>query len=565
VKVNSKYYFLSVLCFCSFILCSQPCPQLSTYFGKSQIDDFKGICKDHKGNIYAIGNTTSNDLPVTAGAFQTTYKANYEAFMVKFDSCGTLIWCTYFGTNGFDSGEKIAYSSSDSSIVITGFTDGTDLDTTFNCFQPTSNGMNECFLAKFNLNGQAKWVTYFGGTNSDFSYAVTIDPKANIIIGGTSLSPTIHTTTLSFQQNLVGAVDAFITRFNKNGQLKFSTFYGGSSAEDIHDVTTDVDGNIIGVGGSFSNNLNTSVGCLQPSSNGGMDIYVIKLDSVGNRLFSTYIGGSGVDDSYGVCTDPQKNIYLTGHTTSNDFYKTAISHQTLIAGSNDNFCLKLTPTGTLVWSTIYGGSSFDLNVHCKIDANNNIYSLINSQSNDFPMLGTANYTVYNGSNEIVITKINSNGQLMWSSYKGGSGGEVPGDLVLFKNRIVICGSSSSADFPVNAGNYQLTNSGQDDGFLTSIASVININIGLINLAPQKCEPFLKNNSNNFYELHIPCQQIKSVIVHDILGKQIQQSSVSDGIVEFESLGKNQLYFVSGLDLANSKVFVFKLFLSDIGQ
>jgi len=563
MQVRILYSFFFAFLFLEVV--SQPCPQLSTYFGKSQIDDFKGICKDNKGNIYAIGNTTSNDLPVTAGAFQTTYKANYEAFMVKFDSCGTLIWCTYFGTNGFDSGEKIAYSSSDSSIVITGFTDGTDLDTTFNCFQPTSNGMNECFLAKFNLNGQAKWITYFGGTNSDFSYAVTIDPKANIIIGGTSLSPTIHTTTLSFQQNLVGAVDAFITRFNSKGQLKFSTFYGGSSAEDIHDVATDVDGNIIGVGGSFSNNLNTSLGCLQASSNGGMDIYAIKLDSVGNRLFSTYIGGSGVDDSYGVCTDPQKNIYLTGHTTSNDFYKTAISHQTLIAGSNDNFCLKLTPTGTLVWSTVFGGSSFDLNVHSKIDANNNIYSLINSQSNDFPMLGVGNYTVYNGSNEIVVAKINSNGQLIWSSFKGGSGGEVPGDLALFKNRIVICGSSSSADFPVIANNYQLTNAGQDDGFLTSIASVININIGVINLAQQKCEPFLKSNNNNFYELHIPCQQIKSIVVHDILGKQIQVLRVSDGKVGIENLDKNQVYFVSGFDNSNTKSFVLKLFLNDFGQ
>lgn len=544
---------------------SQPCPQLSTYFGKSQIDEFKGICKDTKGNIYAIGNTTSNDLPVTAGAFQSTYKANYEAFVVKFDSCGVLIWCTYFGTNGFDSGEKIAYSKSDSSIVITGFTDGSDLDTTYNCFQPTSNGMNECFLAKFNLNGQAKWVTYFGGTQSDFSYAISIDQKSNIVIGGTSLSPIIHTTAQSFQQNLVGAVDAFIARFNSNGQLKFSTFYGGSNAEDIHDVTTDSDGNIIGVGGSFSNNLSTSVGCLQSSYSGGMEIYVIKLDSIGNRLFSTYIGGSGTDDAYGSCVDLQKNIYLTGHTTSNDFYKTAISHQTLIVGNNDNYCLKLTPNGTLIWSTIYGGSSFDLNVHCKIDANNNIYSLINSQSSDFPMLGTGNYTLNSGSNEIVIAKINSNGQLIWSSYKGGSGGEVPGDLVLFNNRIVICGLSSSADFPVNANNYQIANSGQDDGFLTSISSTINVNIDVKNYASPKCEPVLGNIGQNVYELYIPCDNIQSVIITDVFGRQTQELQVLDSRVTFEGLSKNQVYFASGIDISKNKIFTFKLFLVDFGR
>ncbi len=554
--------------FLSFLLLkaiAQPCPQLSTYFGKSQIDEFRGICKDNKGNIYAIGNTTSNDLPVTAGAFQSVYKADYEAFLAKFDSCGTLIWCTYFGTLMYDSGEKIAYSPMDSSIVFTGYTEGTDLNTTVGCFQPASAGQYDCFVGKFNLNGQAKWVTFFGGTNTDLSYAIAIDPKGNIIIGGTSLSPSIHTTTLSFQQNLVGAVDAFVTRFDKQGQLKFSTFYGGSNAEDIHDVATDADGNVIGVGGSFSNNLNTSAGCMQPSSNGGMDVYVIKLDSVGNRLFSTYIGGSGTDDCYGVCTDPQKNIYLTGQTNSNNFYKTAISHQTLIAGSSDNYCLKLTPTGTLVWSNIFGGSSFDINMHCKIDANNNIYSLINSQSNDFPMLGTANYTVYNGANEIVVAKINANGQLVWTTYKGGSGADAPGDLVLFKNRIVVCGSTSSADFPVITNNYQLTNGGQDDGFLTAITSSININIGVKNYLTQKCEPLLKNNGQNSCELYIPCEQIHSVIITDILGRQTQELQVLDGKVRFSDLGKDQVYFVSGLDNSKNRVFVFKLFLIDFDQ
>ncbi len=554
-------FLLSFLFFSFLKISAQPCPQISTYFGKSQIDELKGVCRDNQGNIYAIGNTQSNDLPVTGGAFQSTYKNNYEAFLVKFDSCGALVWCTYFGTQGFDSGEKIAFSPLDSSIVFTGYTDGSDLDTTTNCFQPTTAGLYECFLAKFSLNGAARWITYFGGTNQDFSYAVTVDPKGNIIIGGTSLSTSIHTSSLSFQPNLVGAVDAFIARFNKHGQLKFSTFYGGTGAEDIHDVATDVDGNIIGVGGSFSNNLNTSAGCMQPSSNGGMDVYVIKLDSTGNRLFSTYLGGSGVDDSYGVCTDQQKNIYLTGQTTSSDFYKTAVSQQTAVAGGNDNYCLKLTPTGTLVWSTIFGGTSMDLNIHCKIDANNNIYSLINSQSNDFPMVGTGNYTVYNGSNEIAVAKINSNGQLIWTTYKGGSAGDNPGDLVLFKNKILIVGSTSSSDLPVITSNYQMNNGGQDDGFLTSITATINISIGVKNYTAEKCSPYIDKNSSNDTELIVPCDAIDRIMVCDVLGRIVIDQAVANSKIQLQNLQKNQLYFVSGYKSNSEKSFVFKLFLT----
>lgn len=541
---------------------SQSCPQLSTYFGRTQIDEFKGICRDKSGNIYAIGNTYNNDLPVTPGAFQSAYKANYEAFIVKFDSCGSLIWCTYFGTNGFDSGEKIAYSN-DTSIVITGYTDGSDLPSTVGSFQPNSAGNNDCFLAKFNLNGQPKWITYFGGTQSDFSYALTIDAKNNIIIGGTSLSPSIHTNSLSFQQNMAGAVDAFVSRFNSKGVLKFSTFYGGSSSEDIHDVTTDINGNVIGIGGSFSNNLSTTAGCQQAGYNGGMEVYVIKFDSTGNRLFSTYLGGSALDDAYGVVTDPQKNIYLSGHTSSNDFYHTAVSQQTAIAGSNDNYCLKLTPNGILVWSTIFGGTFFDNNVHCKIDGNNNIISLINSQSNDFPMVGVNNYTVYNGANDIVLAKINSNGQLTWTSYKGGSGDELSGDLVLANNRVYVAGSTSSPNFPVLTGNYQMNNNGQDDGFITtfSLSVLVNTSLKMYNRNVD-CAPHFEKHQASESLLNVSCSDIDKLIVYDLLGKEIAIYPIENGKVMITDLSVNQIYFVCGYSTDKQLVFTQKVYFSE---
>lgn len=561
IQIN-KIVFVIIFLSLQLVAHCQSCPQLSTYFGRTQIDEFKGICRDKSGNIYAIGNTYNNDLPVTPGAFQSTYTANYEAFIVKFDSCGSLIWCTYFGTSGFDSGEKIAYSN-DTSIVITGYTDGSDLPSTVGCFQPNSAGNNDCFLAKFNLNGQPKWITYFGGMQSDFSYALTIDAKNNIIIGGTSLSPSIHTNSLSFQQSMAGAVDAFVARFNSKGILKFSTFYGGSSSEDIHDVTTDIDGNVIGVGGSFSNNLSTTAGCQQASYNGGMEVYVIKFDSTGNRLFSTYLGGSSLDDAYGVVTDPQKNIYISGHTSSNDFYHTAVSYQATIAGSNDNYCLKLTPAGSLLWSTIFGGTFFDNNVHCKIDGNNNIISLINSQSNDFPMIGANNYTVYNGANDIVLAKINSNGQLTWTSYKGGSGDELSGDLVLANNRVYVAGSTSSPNFPVLTGNYQMNNNGQDDGFITtfSLSVLVNTSLKMYNRNVD-CVPHFEKHQASYSLLNVSCSDIDKLVVYDLLGKEIATYPIENGKVMITDLSVNQIYFVCGYSIDKQLVFTQKVYFSE---
>lgn len=552
-----RHIFFCILFLKFIFINAQSCPQISTYFGKTLFDEFKSVCRDTKGNIYAIGNTYSTDLPVTAGAFQPAYKADYESFIVKFDSCGVLVWCTYFGTQGFDSAERIAFSK-DSSIVITGYTDGTDLPVTAGCFQSTSNGANDCFIAKFNLNGQPRWISYFGGTQSDFSYAVSIDKDNNILIGGTSLSPSIHTTAQSFQQNLIGATDAFIAKFNKTGQLKFATFYGGTNAEDIHDVTTDISGNIIAVGGSFSNNLSTTPSCLQASSNGGMEVYVIKLDSVGTRLFSTYIGGAMLDDAYGVCVDGLKNIYLTGHTSSADFFKTAVSHQTVITGSTDNYCLKLTPTGSLVWSTIFGGSSFDNNIHCKIDANDQIVSLINTQSTDFPMLGANNFTTNTGVGDIVIAKISSNGVLNWCSYKGGTGDDKAADLLLMKNKVLVCGGSSSSDFPVNTGNYQLINNGQEDGFLSTLTVSVSIafTTGLKSIQPNSCTAKWNSYSS---VLKLDCEEAVKVIVYDLLGRVVENKTVeSNGLVFLSNLNSNQAYIVIGYSQNRSTCFAEKI-------
>ena len=539
---------------------AQNCPQISTYFGQSAIDEFKGICKDPSGNLYVLGNTTNSTLPVTMGAFQMQHKGDYESFLAKFDSCGSLVWCTYFGTSGFDKGEKIAYSS-DSSIVFTGYTAGTDLGVTSGCFQSASNGNYDVYLAKFGLNGQAKWITYFGGTQSDFSYAIDIDKSRNIVIGGTSLSPTLYPSPQSFQPNLAGAVDAFIAKFNKSGQLVFSTFYGGTSAEDIHDVGTDSQNNIIGIGGSFSNNLSTTANCLQASSNGGMEIYVIKLDSSGNCLFSTYIGGSMLDDAYGVTTDAQNNIYLTGHTASSDFYKTAISYQTTIAGSTDNFCMKLDPSGTMIWSTVFGGTGMDSNVHSAMDDANNIFALVNSQSTDYPMLGTGSYTVQNGAADVLLAKINQNGMLNWTSYKGGSGNENAGDLLLLKNKVVVCGGTSSPDFPVINGNHQLVNAGQDDGFLStfqvSVTLIVTTKVDEGEAVPASVK--FTYDGNKVYA-QANDNKVQQLEVYNCFGAFEGKTDVSEKNKAVLFMKPETIYFIRVLDSEHHQIYRTRLFI-----
>ena len=209
---------------------SQTCTLVSSYFGGTQQDEIKGVCIDNNKNSYLLGNTYSTDLPITIGKINDTNSGDFEAFLCKFDSCGILKWCTYFGTSAYDSGEKIALTN-DGNIVFCGYTSGVTSHTTLGCFQPISGGGYDCFITKINPNGTIIWSTYFGKSGGDFAFEIKVDNYDNIIIGGTTTSPNLYTTASSFQQVKQANTDAFIARFDKNGQLKWSTYYGGNASE----------------------------------------------------------------------------------------------------------------------------------------------------------------------------------------------------------------------------------------------------------------------------------------------------------------------------------------------
>jgi hypothetical protein len=542
-------FFILIFPFVS-LLNGQTCLNYSTFFGTIQADEIKGVCSDLQNNIYVLGNTYNTDLPVTSGAFQSTAKGNYESFIAKFDSCGLLVWCSYFGTSGFDNAEKIAYSN-DNSIVFCGHTDGLDLDTTSGCFQPVNNGANDCYIAKFSLTGVPVWITYFGSTGGDFCYDIKTDSLNNIVIGGTSISPTLYTNASSFQQFMAGSTDAFIARFNSNGILKFSTFYGGTGPEDIHALAIDKNCSIIGVGGSSSINLDTSPGCYQSSTNGGIEVYVLKLDSSGQRIFSTYMGSAGTDDAWGVCTDNSNYIYVSGNTNSPAFYTSPGAFQPAKSANNDGYCFSLSPTGIMLWSTFIGGNSQDFMTRMHLNNNKELVMLLSSQSTDFPMLGVGNTTVNAGGVDAVVMKLLTNGTPFWSGYLGGSATETPYDIISVRNdKVVIAGKTASADYPMYGTTYQNSFGGTDDGSIAFL-TVPSSNLASVQEMYKECTNSLFYDSSN-EEIIISkvCDGKYVYRIYDILGRLF--------------LEKNDIENKISLDILPSGIFIIECCNSNNG-
>lgn len=533
-------YFFYILLFLQLNASSQSCNYWSTYLGKTGSDDLKGIAIDNNKNSYLIMQTDSPSLTVTPGLISNAINGINDAYLAKFDSCGNFIWGTYLGTAGFESGEKIIICP-DGNIAFTGYSYGIGLPTTVACFQPTNAGQSDCILGKISATGNLLWLTYFGKSGFDFAYDLSCDFNGNIFIGGTTTSTNLYTNASSFQQVFGGNTDAFIAKFSKDGILKWCTYYGGLGVEDIHALSTDVFGNIFGTGGTGSFNLSTSVGCIQPSLDALKDCYIIKLDSLGNRIFSSYLGGVGQDDAFGIVTDVTGNLYMSGETSSPNFTTTLSAYQPTLAGMTDMFFAKISPSGNLLYSTFIGGLDNDVANRMKL-FNNQLYILGTTESSSFPMIGASTYSVLPGLQNLVIIRLSSSGIPNYSKFYGSQAGyDFGNDIAVTNNHLFFCGKSSSSTYPVTSNAFQPIYGFNDDGVLTKLPNNITgivtsavskqLNVEEVILFPNPTSRKLgisgaKLNGGKFEVLNFLGQLVKEV---ELINSEINVGELPEGI------------------------------------
>jgi hypothetical protein len=192
----------------------------STYLGGSDVTAADGIAVDGSGNAYISGFTGAG-FPTTAGALQTNYAGNGDAFVTKLNAAGSgLIYSTYLGGTGTDGDGSnpwvrgIAVDSS-GNAHITGSTNSTDFPTTAGVFQRTyGGGQWDAFVAELNADASALvYSTYLGGSNYDQPGAIAVDGTGNTYVTGTT-SSTNFPTQNALKSNLSGSEDAFVTKIS---------------------------------------------------------------------------------------------------------------------------------------------------------------------------------------------------------------------------------------------------------------------------------------------------------------------------------------------------------------
>ena len=332
-----------------------------------------------------------------------------------------------------------------------------------------------CLLLASVLQAQQpsyEWVKTFGGTGGDHGSAITVDDSGNIYTTG-GFSGTVDFDPGSgtdYHTSVGGAGNSFIQKLDINGNFLWAKTFGEySSHANILSITVDNSGNIYTTGyfrGTVD--FDPGNGTDNHTSAGSDDVFIQKLDSNGNFLWTKTFGGSYDDFCYSITTDTSGNIYTTGSFWNTvDFDPGSGIDNHTSAGSDDVFIQKLDSNGNFLWAKTFGGISGASGRSINIDDSGNIYTTgIFFYTVDFdPGSGTDNHTSV-GSADVFIQKLDSNGNFLWAKTFGGTDSEHSNSITVdTSGNIYTAGYfEGQANFDPEGGNV-ISMSYQEDVFI----------------------------------------------------------------------------------------------------
>ena len=296
----------------------------STYLGGSAKELAYDVGVDASGDIVVVGETRSSDLPVAAALFPTKISPPLaaDAFIAKYTASGTAVYATYFG--GPKGVLIYAVDVDDAgSAYVTGLAvgDGAGFPLVNPAPSPNLGGGQVTFASKINSDGSAiVYSSLLGGSGSDAGLGVAVDAAGNAYFAGQTDSADFPVQN-ALQPTIGGGFDAYVVKLAPNGDLLYSTFFGGSSNEGafLTDVQIDSAGRPWISSSSNSTDL-TLVDPVQPASAGLYDSLLFRLDAAGAVVeFATLLGGSASERWSEIALTPDGSVYLGCSTESTDF------------------------------------------------------------------------------------------------------------------------------------------------------------------------------------------------------------------------------------------------------
>jgi len=453
--------------------------EYTTLLGGADDDKPSGIAVDGVGNVYVAGFTQSADFPTTAGAFDRAgaVQTSVDAYVAKLNPTGTaLVYSTFLGGNqDFDWARRVAVDAAGNAYIV-GQTKSGDFPTTAGAFARSLAIPPNCprcfadnydaFVTKLNPTGSALvYSTYLGGTDFDDPRGIAIDSAGNAYVTGETASHDFPTTPGSYQPLHHGDYDVFVTKFNATGSaLVYSTFIGGTLVDDGERIVVDSSNQALVMGFSRSPDFPTTPGAYDTTPNGAFDITLSKLNAAGSALVFSTVLGGSNMDTGGGLALDPAGNIYVSGGTGSLDFPTTAGAYDTTPSGNDGFVTKLNPTASQVLWSTLLPGGGAAGV--APDAAGNVWITGTTSSAAFPVTAGARQTTLNGTSDAFISEFSSDGAaLLFSTFIGGQNADIGDDIAVSSNgSVYVTGHTFSVDFPATAGAFDTVFAGSTSSF-----------------------------------------------------------------------------------------------------
>lgn len=451
------------------------------------------LATDNQGNVYTSGNFRGI-IDFDPGPLNVTLNATAsDIFITKSDKNGNLIWAKQMSGNAYASGLSMTLDQSNH-IYLTGQFQGlVDFDPGIGNQSIHSVDSGDVFIVKLDAQGNLIWVKTFGSTSSDCGRSITKDSSNNLYVtgnfgGSVDFNPGTGINLL----NSSGANDIFVSKFDQNGNFLWARNIGGSMDDLGLSVKTDPVQHVY-IGGSFSGTVDFDPGAsnYNLTSNGGTDIFMLKLDSAGQFKKAIQTGGMLDDYLQALSIDPNGTIFSTGtFQDSVDFDSGPGQTKLNSNGLYDIFISSYDTSLKLNWAKQIGGTDYDYGWDIQTDSQGHLFITGDfSGSVDFDPGSGTNLATTTALSELYIVALDSSGNFIWEKNTQGD----------FNCSGLSLSANSAGDFYVTGTFRGTVDFDPDAGVFNQNGSLLTqIFIFKLGLTPNGIEESLENKNSKIY-------------------------------------------------------------------
>jgi len=301
-------------------------------FGSRAIDSGNGVAVNPAGTIGITGTTS--------GKMGETFEGSFDAFVAMSDAAGKQLWVRQMGTKSYDEGQDIAFDK-DGNVLVTGWTQGD--------IEGVNSGKEDVFVVKLDSLGKVLWKRQFGTKASERGNGIASDHQGNVFVAGITRG--------DLAKESAGADDAFLAKFSPQGKQLWIKQIGTPGIDYCFGVEVDSAGEVFIAG--------HTQGALGGPSQGALDIFVARFDPEGKRKWTKQLGTKEADACFDFAIGGDGKLFVSGGTTG-DFDGPN-------RGSRDAILAMLSPDGDLLSKFQLGSSEYDNAMALSVGRNGNVF------------------------------------------------------------------------------------------------------------------------------------------------------------------------------------------------